>query len=157
MLLPVAITATGCASQPPPVATPPVGYAANGSVSAEILEADATARYQPVPGSDYLDPVGNPRNARPVYPAGLLRQRLPPVQVAVRLIVDATGGVIDARIVADQGGEQPFADAVLVAVRGWRFAPLQRVTGTRLESLPFTEDYRFTFRQINGHAVVETE
>ena len=157
VMLPVAITATGCASHPPPLATPTVGYSANGSVSADIQEADAAARYQPVPGSDYLSPVANPANASPVYPAGLLTQRLPPVQVVVRLIVDATGGVIDARIAADKGGEPPFAEAVLVAVRGWRFTPLQRVTGTRLEALPFTEDYRFTFRQVNGHAVVETE
>ncbi len=145
----------GCASKPPP-SPPRDGYAADGAVSAEIVEtADADARYQPMPGSSYLSPLPVRENARPAYPQALLDRRLPPAEVVVRLIVDGTGKVVDARIIGNAGGEPAFADAVLVAVRGWTFFPLKRVTGRVVEPLPFTQDYRFVFRQLNGRAVVE--
>ena len=144
-----------CASKPP-AAPPRDGYAADGAVSAEIVEtADADARYQPMPGSSYLSPLPVRENARPAYPQALLDRRLPPAEVVVRLIVDGTGKVVDARIIGNAGGEPAFADAVLVAVRGWTFFPLKRVTGRVVEPLPFTQDYRFVFRQLNGRAVVE--
>ena len=145
----------GCASQPP--APPPRdGYAADGAVSAEIVDtADADARYQPMPGSSYLNPLPVRENAKPEYPSALLDRRLPPAEVVVRLIVDGAGKVADARIVANAGAEPAFAEAVLVAVRGWTFFPLKRVTGRVVEPLPFTQDYRFVFRQLNGRAVVE--
>ncbi|MBS0229218.1 MAG: hypothetical protein JSS23_11050 [Proteobacteria bacterium] len=51
MLLPVAINATGCASQPPPP-TPVMGYAADGAMGAEQVDDDAsTVRYQQAAGS----------------------------------------------------------------------------------------------------------
>ena len=145
----------GCASQP--AAPPPrEGYAADGAVSAEIVEtADADARYQPMPGSSYLSPLPVRGNAKPEYPPALLDRRLPPAEVVVRLIVDGAGKVADARIMENAGGEPAFAEAVLVAVRGWTFFPLKRVTGRVVEPLPFTQDYRFVFRQVNGRAVVE--
>ena len=145
----------GCASQP--AAPPPrEGYAADGAVSAEIVEtADADARYQPMPGSSYLSPLPVRDNAKPEYPPALLDRRLPPAEVVVRLIVDGAGKVADARIIENAGGEPAFAEAVLVAVRGWTFFPLKRVTGRVVEPLPFTQEYRFVFRQVNGRAVVE--
>jgi len=82
-------------------------------------------------------------------------RRLPPATVVVRLIVDGAGKVADARVIDNVGGESAFAEAVLVAVRGWTFHPLKRVTGRVVEPLPFTQDYRFVFRQRNGRAVVE--
>lgn len=150
-----AMLATGCASSPrAPEARE--GYAADGAVSAEIVDAaDEGARYQPVPGSSYLSPLPVRENAKPEYPPALLDRRLPPVTLVVRLIVDGAGKVADARIVESGGGEAAFADAVLAAVRGWTFFPLKRVTGRQVEPLPFTQDYRFTFRQLNGRAVVE--
>lgn len=150
-----AMLATGCASSPrAPEARE--GYAADGAVSAEVVDApDDGARYQPVPGSSYLDPLPMRANAKPEYPPALLDRRLPPATVVVRLIVDGAGKVADARIVETGGSEAAFADAVLAAVRGWTFFPLKRVTGRQVEPLPFTQDYRFTFRQLNGRAVVE--
>lgn len=157
VLLPVAITAIGCASQPTPP-TPVMGYAADGAVGAEQVDDDAsTVRYQQAAGSSYLDPVPSKGNSLPVYPAEFLARRLPAVTVVVRLIVDPAGKVSDARILDNAAGEQAFADAVEHAVRSWTFLPLQRVTGRQVQSLPFTEDYRFTFRQENGRAVVEGE
>jgi hypothetical protein len=41
-------------------------------------------------------------------------------------------------------------------VHVWKFIPLERVTGDRIEALPFTIEYRFVFRQVNGRAVVES-
>jgi TonB family protein len=145
----------GCASSPrAPEARE--GYAADGAVSAEIVDAaDGDARYQPMPGSSYLSPLPMRENAKPEYPPALLDRRLPPATLMVRLIVDGAGKVADARIVENGSGEAAFADAVLAAVRGWTFFPLKRVTGRQVEPLPFTQDYRFTFRQVNGRAVVE--
>jgi len=54
------------------------------------------------------------------------------------------------------GGEPAFREAVLSAVGRWTFIPLKRVTGDKVERLPFTQDYRFTFRQVDGRAVVES-
>lgn len=146
---------TGCAAQSP-MLVPATAYAADGAVSAEIVDAaDEQARYQPMPGSSYLSPLPIRGNAKPDYPPDLLDRRLPPVTVVVRLIVDGAGAVADARVIENEDAPA-FADAVLAAVRGWTFLPLKRVTGRRVEPLPFTQDYRFTFRQVNGRAVVDS-
>lgn len=138
--------ATGCSSLSQQ-AVHDGAYAADGAVSAEIVDtADEGARYQPVPGSSYLSPLPMRTNAKPEYPSALLDRRLPPATLVVRLIVDGAGKVADARIVENDGDEHAFADAVLAAVRGWTFFPLKRVTGRQVEPLPFTQDYRFTFR-----------
>lgn len=151
----LALLVAGCATQPAPEVARQ-GYAADGAVSAEIVDvADDGARYQPMPGSSYLNPLPQRANAVPVYPPLLLDRRLSPVEVVAQLIVDGAGKVETARIVRN-AGDAAFADAVLAAVRGWTFFPLQRVTGTKVEPLSFTQDYRFRFRQENGRAVVET-
>lgn len=131
-------------------------YVADGAVSAEVVDAaDGDARYQPMPGSSYLSPLPMRENAKPEYPPALLDRRLPPAMLVVRLIVDGAGKVADARIIENASAETAFAEAVLTAVRGWTFFPLKRVTGRQVEPLPFTQDYRFTFRQVNGRAVVD--
>lgn len=131
------------------------GYAADGAVSAEIIDRPDTARYQPVVGSTYFNPLPIRENAKPVYPVALLEQRLPPVAVVARIIVDGTGAVERAEVIESTSDEPAFRDAVLLAVRSWTFVPLRRVTGDRIEPLPFTQEYRFTFKQLNGRAVVE--
>jgi TonB family protein len=149
------LLATGCASTSGAPAARD-GYAADGAVSAEIVDApEGNARYQPMPGSSYLSPLPMRENAKPEYPPALLDRRLPPAMLVVRLIVDGAGKVADARIIENASAEAAFAEAVLAAVRGWTFFPLKRVTGRQVEPLPFTQDYRFTFRQVNGRAVVE--
>lgn len=130
-------------------------YAADGAVSAEVVDAPVDMRYQAVPGSTYFSPLPIRENAKPEYPASLLARRLPPATIVVRLIVDGAGAVERASVVAATSDEQSFADAVLSAVKAWTFIPLKRVTGDRIERLPFTQDYRFTFRQVNGRAIVE--
>lgn len=144
----------GCAS---PVHKPEVheGYAADGAVSAEIVDRPDASRYQVVAGSTYFNPLPIRENARPAYPAVLLERRLPPVTVVARIVVSDSGAVERADVVESTSDEQAFGDAVLSAVAGWTFIPLKRITGDRVERLPFTQDYRFTFRQVNGRAVVE--
>lgn len=150
----------GCASRQP-VPLPRIAYAADGAVSAEVVDAPGDARYQPVPGSRYFSQLPLSENARPKYPSGLLARKLPPVTIVARLIVNGSGEVEHASIVVAANDvpahdEPAFTDAVLSAVRTWTFIPLRRVTGKRIEPLPFTQDYRFTFRQVDGRAIVES-
>lgn len=152
----VACTALGgCVSQ---ASRPELreGYAADGAVSAEIVDRPDGARYQPVAGSMYFSPLPIRENAKPEYPAGLLARRLPVAVVVARLVVDGMGAVERAEVIENTSEEPAFRDAVLSAVKGWTFIPLKRVTGDRIERLPFTQEYRFTFKQVNGHAVVES-
>lgn len=145
----------GCASQAHKGESR-AGYAADGAVSAEIVDRPETVRYQPVPGSTYSSPSPIRENAKPGYPPALLEKRLQQVAVVARIVVDGTGAVEHAELVENTSDESAFGDAVLSAVRGWIFTPLKRITGDRIEPLPFTQDYRFTFSQVNGRAVVES-
>lgn len=134
----------------------PAGYGADGTVGAEALLAPADARYQVTPGVDFAHGTPSDGNAIPVYPAELLTARLPPAQVVVRLVVDEEGRVGQASIVEDQNGQPAFADAVLAVVHGWTFLPLRRIENGQATRLPFTQDYRFTFKQFNGRGSVES-
>jgi len=145
----------GCAAVPHDDATR-IGYAADGAVSGEIVDVASERRYQPAPGSSYLQPSAMRTNAAPVYPPALLDRRLPAAAVVVRIVVGGDGRVESASLLENSAGEPAFADAVLAAVKNWSFAPLLRVTGDKAERLPFSQSYRFVFRQVNGRAVVET-
>jgi TonB family protein len=145
----------GCASQASRLELRE-GYAADGAVSAEIVDQPDGARYQPVAGSMYFSPLPIRENAKPEYPADLLARRLPAAVVVARLVVDGMGAVERAEVIESTSEEPAFRDAVLSAVKGWTFIPLKRVTGDTIERLPFTQEYRFTFKQVNGHAVVES-
>ena len=133
---------------------PSAGYAADGAVSGEIVDMPSSGRYQVLPGSSYSQPMALQDNRTPEYPHALLDRRLPPVSVVVRLIVGGDGAVEDARILDADDAEPAFAQAVVAAVSGWTFVPLRRITGTQSEPLPFSQEYRFTFSQHNGRAVV---
>ena len=147
--------ASGCSSAPRKGAGH-AAYASDGAVSAEIVDAPSGGRYQALPGSTYFNPLPIRDNVQPAYPSELLARRLPAMVVVARIVVDGTGAVERADVVESAGDEPAFGDAVLSAVRGWTFIPLKRVTGDRIERLPFTQDYRFTFSQVNGRALVES-
>lgn len=147
-----ACTACGCTSAPKKESR--VRYSSDGAVSAEIVDKPPGERYEPLPGETYFREVPKPENVHPTYPPELLEKQLEPVSVIVRLIVSDLGTVEKADIVVPAPSYPAFSQAVLTAVKTWTFVPLKRATGNKTESLPFTQDYKITFTQINGRAVV---
>ena len=145
--------ANGCTSAPQKTSQS-TRYSADGAVSAEIVDQPSQQRYEILPGEAYFRELPKRENAQPVYPENLLARQLHPVTVVARLIVNSAGVVEKANIVDPLPDQPEFSQAVLSAVQGWTFIPLMRVIGNKLEPLPFTQDYKFTFKQINGRAVV---
>jgi TonB family protein len=129
-------------------------YTSNGAVSAEIIVAPEESRYKVTIGVSFVNPELAAPNATPIYPSYLLVKRLEPIEVIARVIVNAAGSVETATITRNSGQEQAFADATLTAVKGWTFSPLKRIEGALTEALPFTQEYRFTFKQADGRAIV---
>lgn len=154
VILVVAWTMAGCAAHVP-VSETRQGFAADGMVSADVVDVEPEDRYPPVSGGRYQLPLDSRENARPAYPPGLLDQQLPPIEIVARIVVDGSGRVERATLVTDTSSEPAFGAAVLAALQDWTFTPLLRVTGDKIEPLPFTQDYRFVFRQVNGRAAVE--
>jgi TonB family protein len=129
-------------------------YTSNGAVSAEIILAPEESRYKVTFGVSFANPTPTALNATPIYPSDLLAKRLDPIEVIARVIVNAAGSVDTASITRNSSAEQAFADATLTAVKGWTFSPLKRIDGALTEPLPFTQEYRFTFKQADGRAIV---
>jgi TonB family protein len=129
-------------------------YASNGDVKAEVIEAPERARYKATKGVTFISPEPWEKNAVPKYPPGLLIKRLDPVEVVVRVIVNTVGSVDSATIANNSSEEQAFAEETLAAVKRWAFSPLQRIEGSSVQPLPFSQEYRFIFRQVDGRAVV---
>ncbi len=144
-----------CASKPAKEVSR-TSYAADGSVKAEIVAAPEGSRYEVIPGVDYISPEPAAQNAMPEYPPELLAKNLDPIEVIARVVVNETGSVQIATLVGSTSQETAFSDGALAAVRTWTFVPLQRVEGLNAEAIPFTQDYRFTFKQVNGRAIVES-
>jgi TonB family protein len=129
-------------------------YTSNGAVKAEIVVAPEGSRYKNAPGVSYTNPEPERLNPVPTYPSYLLAKRLEPVEVIARVIVNATGSVDTVTITLNSSQEQAFSDATLTAVKTWTFRPLKRTEGLVTEPLPFTQEYRFTFKQVDGRAIV---
>ena len=140
-----------CASAPSPPATT---FAADGAVATAIVEPPDARHYEVQPGEQFFRELPRRENVAPVYPPALLDRRLGPVSVVARIVVGASGDVERAAVVDADAADPAFAEAVLAAVRTWTFIPLKRIVDNRMEPLPFTRDYRFTFTQQNGRAVV---
>jgi TonB family protein len=104
----------------------------------------------------FINPEPSSKNAVPNYPPELLIKRLDPVEVVVRVIVSTVGSVESAKIANNSSMEQAFADETLLAVKRWTFSALQRIDGSSSQPLPFSQEYRFTFKQIDGRAVVSS-
>jgi len=145
--------ATGC-STAAKTSNRATSFAADGAVVVAIVETAGNQRYEVRAGEQFFRELPSDANLSPIYPAPLLARQLAPVEIVARLVVGSTGGVEKADIVASSTATQDFSDSVLVAVRSWTFVPLKRATGNKIEPLPFTQDYRFTFKQENGRAVV---
>jgi len=165
----LAVLFAGCATKKPVEPADP----RSGDVAVRALRADAEDSYrQPQPGEDYFYPYALPENTAPQYPAQLLGQRLPPVVVRVRLIVDEGGGVAGvSRLDPESTGDPAFFVSVQEAARTWQFSPLvkkERAPGRtelvihgvkeifsgKATALPFHQDYEFTFTQRDGKGFV---
>ena len=143
----------GCSSVPKKTANSSA-FAADGTVTAEIVDKPTNERYEALPGESFVRELPKSENVRPTYPSSLLAKQLEPVSVIARIIVNGAGDVEAAEIVESSSPAPEFSESVLAAVKTWTFIPLMRVTGNRKEPLPFMQDYRFTFKQINGRAIV---
>lgn len=147
------VSATSC-STVPQAESRETGFLADGAVSAEIVDKPSHERYEVRAGEQFFRELPKRENARPVYPPPLLAKRLDAVSIVARLIVNEAGTVEKAEIIESSTPLPEFSESVLGAVRTWTFIPLKRVVGNKLEPLPFTQEYRFTFKQENGRAIV---
>ena len=158
LMVSCACVLASCASKPSKLAVVPgrdtSSYSSNGAVNAEIIAAPEGSRYEVKPGVIYILPVAAAPNPVPTYPPFLLAKRLEPIEVIARVIVNAAGSVDTATVIQNSSQEQAFSDATLVAVKTWTFSPLKRTEGLLTEPIPFTQEYRITFKQVDGHAVV---
>lgn len=123
--------------------------AEGSSTAREVAAADARAL--PGPQFDGQVELNRPGQTspdfvllefvRPLYPAGVppvLRTRR--IVVHVAMYVDLDGTVADAYVVSSEGGAL-FDDAVLVAVRQWKYRPLQVAGNVQ----PFWDQVKVTF------------
>jgi TonB family protein len=149
----LACLVAGCATTPEET-TSQTSFLADGVVAAEIVDKPSSERYEIRPGEQFFSEVPRRENVRPAYPTQLLVERLGPISVTARIVVNASGEVEKAEIVESSAAIPQFSESVLAAVKTWTFLPLKRVVGNKLEPLPFTQDYKFTFKQENGRAVV---
>jgi len=147
----------------------------SGQVTGGLIAAPLSERYIAEKGAYYEQPIGSPDNALPAYPPDLLSQRLPPVSVQVRVVVDNLGKVTSITSSEQPNpGQLPFVESVRSALQGWKFTQLVKVIpgddytalpdgdGSQFlypgkaTALPFHQDYRFIFSQKDGKANVTT-
>jgi outer membrane biosynthesis protein TonB len=98
-----------------PVATP-----ADSSIAVEVSKLES-------PGEAEITPAKSIREARPAVPANLSNMIASEVQVDVRVEIDATGRVTQARPLASIGPVSAFLVAsARAAARLWLFEPARR-------------------------------
>lgn len=156
----VAIVFVGCATKSSPKPSTPPVERRTGEVSESIVEADAASRYVIEPGQTYESPVVLGEYSLPEYPADRLADRLPPIEIVVRVVVGSEGLVerIDP-LGETNDGNRAFYDATRDALMRWKFSPfrIKDEATSIVRDLPFHQDYRFVFRQIDGKPQVDTQ
>jgi len=172
VLVVLVLACFGCSSQAPKPQPPPQAKL-SGQVTGGLIAAPASESYIAEKGAYYEQPICSSDNALPAYPPDLLSQRLPPVSVQVRVVVDELGQVSSVTSSESVGPRQlPFVESVRSALQKWKFTQLVKVipgkdyTGLRdgdglqtfypgkATALPFHQDYRFIFSQEEGKANV---
>lgn len=123
---PVASSGNGTASASTAASTEPLGVAWGEKDSIGDLDAPPATSTFAQPEQKIYEVGGEviaPRlvhRVEPAYPSILLRTRLRQT-VEVRCVIDRNGRVRDPQIVSDS--MPPFNQAVIAAVRQWRFTP----------------------------------
>jgi len=163
----------GCAAKKPAEFVDPDRL---GDVGVLKIEAAPGESYPVETDERFVYPAPWDDNPPPAYPELLLAQRLPPVRMKVRVIVDEGGRVQQTALLGPPGqNDAAFFAAVQSALGKWTFTPLIRqkpapgktttltyhgithqMTGDAT-ALPFHQDYEFTFTQRDGIGFVSTQ
>jgi hypothetical protein len=131
-----------------------------------VANANA-ASYQPTPMQTIFGGTLISHNHAPVYPPALLAQKLSPISIQAKLIVNDKGRVTAVHFAKDSKAgtaRQIFQKAVGNAVSQWIFEPLaikQWAKGSnghmylvKSTSKSFSQNYVFRFEIHNGKPVV---
>ena len=163
----------GCASSPP--AVPADKSRLIGEVSGAPIAASRQEQYESKPNVHFENPTPFPENAVPAYPEQLLADRLPPVRLSVRAVVNERGQVTDVSAIGVVPAEhEAFFASVQAALLTWQFLPLVQITDGpgmteivngnstwnypgQAKALPFHQDYAFVFQQQDGKGRVSAE
>jgi TonB family protein len=157
----------GCAHRPPltPATTPPAPAQSqeSGSVAYKFMVepgGSVTGRSS----QELVSPRPTTELPLPNYPPNALAAHAGEAHVVVRILIDTTGrisNVTDSPVASSSPG--PFAgefrDAVLRALRHWRFTPgyfgkQDDDLGVRPEIVPVRYDVRFDFEIVGGEGRV---
>lgn len=123
----------------------------------------------------FLMPIDEDSNARPIYPAKLLSQRLSPRVVCIQLAITDAGNVASATqapasSLCPTDAERAFVEAAIGAANAWRFDPALRcvfpnqaakelAVGSCNGGAEFPQAvslvYRFQFEQVDGKPSVK--
>lgn len=144
--------------------------------SAAAAGSAAVEQYRMQPGQAFRMPLLHD-NADPALPADTPRRNLPPTMVCVRVIIGADGSVQRSEPLTDrpecQAGAEPanadLLQAVFDAVRGWQYIPAavchyagppparigDCAQAERIEEVPVTLNYAFTFQMERGQVQVQ--
>lgn len=101
-----------------------------GDVSAKLIPDPSGPTLELGADEEFVRPYIRPDNPQPAYPEGLVRLRLAPHVIAVRMIVDERGQVaeIGPSPVAESTTDEycaAFEESVKTALRQWRVSPPQ--------------------------------
>jgi hypothetical protein len=97
------------------------------AVDQRLILPEGSARYELADHQAFVFPA--PRdNATPGFPPGFEPRELPPTTLCTSLVVDAAGGVGEAKLLQEPGCVDPalqpqLGAAVLAAVSSWRYEP----------------------------------
>jgi hypothetical protein len=154
----------------------PIG---EGAVAAKLLEDPNVPRVRLGPGEEYVEPFIDPENPVPEYPAELLKLRLKPHVVVVRMLVDEEGQILDIspsplQASTDSPHLPLFESQVRAALQQWsvrppairKFKPGPDADGDGTADYRIMVDQRtfktyfdlaFTFEVVDGKGVVRSD
>ena len=135
-----------------------------GAVSYTIVPAASSGAYQ-LKHSEHAFGAQPIAHDAPIYPASLVSQRLAPVSIHAKAVIDEQGHVTDVRDLdgASTPSHAAFFAACREAVIHWQFTPMTVVediedgrgnmSQTR-KNAPFSLDYAFRFELVDGRPTV---
>jgi len=174
----ILVLLAGCARRPPPTAVPaPAVEPGRGQVAYRFLLDPTSAELQLADQTEFVAPIPMAEFPLPRYPQTALDAKAGPAHVVVRILIGTDGRIADVRDSPREASSSgPFAgefrDAVLRALRHWRFTPgrIEQVAGKDLDGngqpayrevveydlVPVFYDVRFDFETVGGEGRVKT-